>query len=93
MFNHEFHNKLEYFPYGIYAVPEISLVGATELVYIGQAVITLGGNLEYFVDSAFNYPTLAEAYKGAALNAWNKMTPYKASSNKVVPLIQENNPA
>lgn len=134
MFKHSYRNKLEYFPYGIYAVPEISMVGATEkdlkaknipyetgtarfrevargqilglrkgilkmlfavddhrllgvhiigegateLIHIGQAVITLGGTLEYFVDSAFNYPTLAEAYKVAALDAWNKLIPYES---------------
>lgn len=119
----------EYFPYGIYAVPEISTVGmteenvrergiayecgvarfretsrghimglnsgmlkmifslktrrllgchivgegATELVHIGQAVLNLKGTLEYFVENTFNYPTLAEAYKIAALDAWNRM--------------------
>ena len=119
----------EFFPYGIYSVPEISTVGeteeavrergeayecgvarfretarghimgvtggfmklifsletrrllgahivgegATELVHIGQAVINLGGTLEYFVENTFNYPTLAEAYKIAALDAWNRM--------------------
>jgi NAD(P) transhydrogenase len=118
-----------YFPYGIYAVPEISTVGlteeevqaqkipyetgvarfretarghimglesgflklifardtrrllgvhilgegATELVHIGQAVLNLGGTLDYFVDNTFNYPTLAEAYKVAALDAWNRL--------------------
>ncbi|MFN3130943.1 Si-specific NAD(P)(+) transhydrogenase [Roseibium sp.] len=121
----------EYFPYGIYAVPEISTVGmteeeikergipyecgiarfretsrgqimgldtgmlkmifslktrrllgchivgegATELVHIGQAVLNLKGTLEYFVENTFNYPTLAEAYKIAALDAWNRMGP------------------
>ncbi|WP_417694104.1 Si-specific NAD(P)(+) transhydrogenase [Roseibium sp.] len=121
----------EYFPYGIYAVPEISTVGmteeevkqrgipyecgiarfretsrghimgldsgmlkmifslktrrllgchivgegATELVHIGQAVLNLRGTLEYFVENTFNYPTLAEAYKIAALDAWNRMPP------------------
>ncbi len=141
MFNHTFSNKLEFFPYGIYAVPEISMVGATEkelkeqgipyesgiarfqelargqilgltdgllkmlfaiedrrllgvhivgegateLIHVGQAVITLGGKLEYFIDSAFNYPTLAEAYKVAALNAWNKFIPYdEMCSSEVV---------
>ncbi len=134
MFKYDYRNNLEYFPYGIYAVPEISMVGATEkelkekcipyesgiaryrelargqilgltdgllkllfaiddqrllgvhivgegateLIHVGQAVITLGGTLDYFIDSAFNYPTLAEAYKVAALNALNKMAPYKA---------------
>ncbi len=124
----------EYFPYGIYAVPEISTVGlteeqarakglayevgiarfretsrghimglqsgmmkmlfrlddrkllgvhilgegATELIHIGQAVLNLGGTLDYFVENAFNYPTLAEAYKIAALDAFNRM-PRKAA--------------
>ncbi len=119
----------EYFPYGIYAVPEISTVGlteegarqkgipfevgiarfretsrghimglqsgmmkmlfsladrrllgvhilgegATELIHIGQAVMNLGGGLDYFVENTFNYPTLAEAYKIAALDAFNRM--------------------
>jgi NAD(P) transhydrogenase len=119
----------EFFPYGIYAVPEISTVGmseeevrkrglayecgiarfretsrghimglstgmmkmifslddrrllgvhivgegATELVHIGQAVLNLGGTLDYFIENTFNYPTLAEAYKIAALDAWNRM--------------------
>ncbi len=119
----------EFFPYGIYSVPEISTVGlseeevckraipyecgiarfretsrghimgisagmmkmifsledrrllgvhivgegATELVHIGQAVLNLGGTLDYFIENTFNYPTLAEAYKIAALDAWNRM--------------------
>jgi NAD(P) transhydrogenase len=118
-----------YFPYGIYAVPEISTVGmseqevrdkkinyecgiarmretsrghimgldqgmmkmifsiktrrllgvhilgegATELIHIGQAVLNLKGTIEYFIENTFNYPTLAEAYKIAALDAWNRM--------------------
>ncbi|HZZ87879.1 MAG TPA: Si-specific NAD(P)(+) transhydrogenase [Caulobacteraceae bacterium] len=119
----------EFFPYGIYSVPEISTVGmteeevrekaipyecgvarfretsrghimglsagfmkmifaletrrllgvhivgegATELIHIGQAVVNLQGTLDYFVENTFNYPTLAEAYKIAALDAWNRM--------------------
>ncbi|MDB5506945.1 MAG: Si-specific transhydrogenase [Devosia sp.] len=119
----------KYFPYGIYAVPEISTIGlteqqvrdkgiayecgiarfretsrghimglesgmmkmifalsdgkllgvhiigegATELIHIGQAVLNLGGTLSYFVENTFNYPTLAEAYKIAALDAFNRM--------------------
>ncbi len=119
----------QYFPYGIYAVPEISTVGmseeevrergipcecgiarfretsrghimglnagmmkmifsiktrrllgvhiigegATELIHIGQAVLNLHGTIDYFIENAFNYPTLAEAYKIAALDAWNRM--------------------
>ncbi|WP_062210473.1 Si-specific NAD(P)(+) transhydrogenase [Aureimonas sp. AU12] len=118
----------EFFPYGIYSVPEISTVGmseedvrkrgipyecgiarfretsrghimglqtgmmkmifskktrrllgvhivgegATELVHIGQAVLNLKGTIDYFMDNTFNYPTLAEAYKIAALDAWNR---------------------
>lgn len=47
--------------------------GATELIHIGQAALVLGGTLEYFIENVFNYPTLAEAYKVAALDAWNRM--------------------
>ena len=47
--------------------------GATELIHIGQAVLELGGGLDYFLDKVFNYPTLAECYKVAALNANNKL--------------------
>jgi NAD(P) transhydrogenase len=121
----------DYFPYGIYAVPEISTVGmsehevqergipyecgvarfretsrghimglehgmmkmifslktrrllgvhivgegATELIHIGQAVLNLKGTLDYFIENTFNYPTLAGAYKIAALDAWNRMVP------------------
>ena len=130
---HAFNAKMPpapaYFPYGIYAVPEISTVGlseqdvrergipfecgiarfretsrghimglqsgmmkmlfalddrrllgvhilgegATELIHIGQAVLNLHGGLDYFVEATFNYPTLAEAYKIAALDAFNRM--------------------
>jgi NAD(P) transhydrogenase len=123
------HSIPELFPYGIYAIPEISMVGktedqltkagipyeagiaqykelargqllgdtegmlkllihqenlqilgvhvigtwATELIHIGQAVMALQGTVEYFINSVFNYPTLAEAYKVAALNGINKL--------------------
>ena len=46
---------------------------ATELVHIGQAVMALGGTLDYFVENVFNYPTLAECYKVAALDGVNKL--------------------
>ncbi len=128
-FGHSCTGKMDIFPYGIYSVPEISMVGlseqdckakgmaydvgiasfreiargqimglregklkiifsledkrilgihivgegATELVHIGQAVMTLGGTLDYFIDAVFNYPTLAEAYKIAALDGWNRI--------------------
>ncbi|MCH7734758.1 MAG: Si-specific NAD(P)(+) transhydrogenase [Chloroflexi bacterium] len=117
-------------PYGIYAVPEISMVGltaeqlesdgvpfvtgiaryaetarghilgdryghlrlyvhsenrsilgvhiigenATELIHIGQTVMSLNGTLDYLVNTVFNYPTLAECYKTAALDAFNRLT-------------------
>ncbi|MEP6496126.1 MAG: Si-specific NAD(P)(+) transhydrogenase [bacterium] len=48
--------------------------GATELIHIGQAVLGLGGGLDYFLSTVFNYPTLAECYKVAALNAANKLS-------------------
>lgn len=51
----------------------ISGEGATELIHIGQAVLNLKGTLDYFIENTFNYPTLAEAYKIAALDAWNRM--------------------
>jgi NAD(P) transhydrogenase len=47
---------------------------ATELVHIGQAVMGCGGTVDYLVDTVFNFPTLSEAYKVAALNAVNKIT-------------------
>ena len=47
--------------------------GATELIHIGQAVMALGGTVDYLVDTVFNYPTLAESYKVAALDAANKL--------------------
>ncbi len=46
---------------------------AAEIVHIGQAVIALGATIEYFRDTVFNYPTLAEAYKVAALDGLNKL--------------------
>jgi NAD(P) transhydrogenase len=129
------HKAPEFFPYGIYSVPEISTIGmneeqarergvpyecgvarfretsrghimgissgfmkmlfaletrrllgvhivgegATELIHIGQAVLNLEGTLDYFVENTFNYPTLAEAYKIAALDAWNRMPKQQAS--------------
>jgi NAD(P) transhydrogenase len=47
--------------------------GATELVHIGQSVMGIGGTVDYLVDTVFNYPTLAESYKVAALDAMNKL--------------------
>ena len=47
--------------------------GAAELLHIGQAVLTLKGTIEYFVNTVFNYPTLAECYKAAAFNGLNRL--------------------
>jgi NAD(P) transhydrogenase len=68
---------------GVHVIGE----GASELVHIGQAVLNLGGTVEYFVENSFNYPTLAEGYKIAALDLWNRLqsTPIaepKSSSDK-----------
>ena len=46
---------------------------ATELVHIGQAVMGCGGTVDYLVDTVFNFPTLSEAYKVAALDVSNKL--------------------
>jgi NAD(P) transhydrogenase len=54
---------------GVHALGE----SATEMIHIGQAVLALGGTVEYFRDTVFNYPTFAEAYKVAALNGLNKL--------------------
>jgi NAD(P) transhydrogenase len=54
---------------GVHVIGE----GATEIVHIGQSVMALGGTIEYFRDTVFNYPTFAEAYKVAALDGLNKL--------------------
>jgi len=47
--------------------------GASELIHIGQAVMAFGGTVDYFINTVFNYPTLAECYKTAAFDAANRM--------------------
>ena len=130
MFGVKANSMADHFPFGIYAIPEVSMVGApehvltekrtpyetgvaryreiarghilgdeiglvkllfhredrrllgahaigtgaTELIHIGQAVLGLNGGLDYFLTTVFNYPTLAECYKVAALNALNKLS-------------------
>jgi NAD(P) transhydrogenase len=53
----------------------VHIIGAeaAELVHIGQAVLALGGKVDYFVDTVFNYPTLAECYKTAAFDGINRL--------------------
>lgn len=64
LFHRESHQIL-----GVHIIGE----NATELIHIGQAVIALKGGLEYLKDAVFNYPTLAECYKVAALDGYNKL--------------------
>jgi NAD(P) transhydrogenase len=65
MLFHREHRRL----LGVHAIG----TGATELIHIGQAVLGLGAGLDYFLNTVFNYPTLAECYKVAALDAANKL--------------------
>ncbi|MGA2807337.1 MAG: NAD(P)(+) transhydrogenase (Si-specific) [Terracidiphilus sp.] len=51
---------------------------ASELVHIGQAVMILGGTVDYFIDTVFNYPTLAECYKVAAFNGLGRLHRYQS---------------
>ncbi len=60
---------------GVHIVGE----GASELVHIGQAVMALGGTVEYFIDTVFNYPTLAECYKVAAFNGLGRLNRYQSA--------------
>ena len=64
IFHRETHELL-----GVHIIGE----GAAELVHIGQAVLILKGTVDYFVETVFNYPTLAECYKQAAFNGINKL--------------------
>jgi NAD(P) transhydrogenase len=55
---------------GVHVIGE----AATEIIHIGQAVMALGGTIDYFRDTVFNYPTMAECYKVAALDGLNKLS-------------------
>ena len=55
--------------FGVHIIGE----GASEILHIGQAVLILKGTIDYFVNTVFNYPTLAECYKAAAFNGLNKL--------------------
>jgi NAD(P) transhydrogenase len=54
---------------GIHIIGE----GASELIHIGQAVLSFGGTIDYFINTVFNYPTLAECYKVAAFDGINRL--------------------
>jgi NAD(P) transhydrogenase len=62
---------------GVHVIGE----AATEIIHIGQAVMSFGGTLDYFRDTVFNYPTMAEAFKVAALDGLNKLTAYDQSES------------
>ena len=47
--------------------------GTSELIHIGQAVLSFGGKIDYFIDTVFNYPPLAECYKVAAFDGVNRL--------------------
>jgi NAD(P) transhydrogenase len=64
LFNRHTHELL-----GVHTIGE----GATELIHIGQAVMAYHGKIDYFIDTVFNYPTLAECYKVAALDGINRL--------------------
>lgn len=64
LFHAESHRLL-----GVHAIG----TGATELIHIGQTVMAAGMSIDYFVDTVFNYPTLAECYKVAALDGLNRV--------------------
>jgi len=66
LFHRENHRLL-----GIHIIGE----GASELVHIGQAVLSFGGPIDYFINTVFNYPTLAECYKTAAFDGINRLNP------------------
>ena len=67
-----FHRETK-FLLGVHIIGE----GASELLHIGQAVLILGGTVDYFVNTVFNYPTLAECYKAAAFNGLNKLMKFE----------------
>ena len=55
--------------YGVHIIGE----RAADMIHIGQAVISFGGTIDYFIDTVFNFPTMSEAYKVAALNGLNSI--------------------
>ncbi len=64
---------------GVHVIGE----SATEIVHIGQAVMALGGTIDYFRDTVFNYPTMAECYKVAALDGLNKLSLWAEAESDV----------
>lgn len=60
---------------------------ASELLHIGQAVMSFNGSISYFVDTVFNYPTLAEAYKIAAMNGLKRVGAHDHAAGEPLPVI------
>jgi NAD(P) transhydrogenase len=58
---------------GVHVIGE----GASELVHVGQTVMNFGGTIDYFIENVFNYPTLAECYKVAALSGVNRLAAWE----------------
>ena len=58
--------------------------GASELVHIGQAVMSHNGSIDYFINSVFNFPTLAECYKTAAFDGLNRL-----GHSPIIPEVNE----
>jgi NAD(P) transhydrogenase len=56
--------------FGVHIIGE----GASELIHIGQAVLSFGGTIDYFTQTVFNYPTLAETYRLAAQNGLSQLS-------------------
>jgi NAD(P) transhydrogenase len=74
---------------GVHVIGE----SATEIVHIGQAVMALDGTIDYFRDAVFNYPTMAECYKVAALDGLNKLSLWaeaERASATVMPSLDED---
>jgi NAD(P) transhydrogenase len=67
--------------------------GASELVHIGQAVLTFGGTIDYFLENVFNYPTLAECYQVAALAVVNRLTRPRARLDRSPGAPDDHEPA
>lgn len=67
--------------FGIHCIGE----AATEIIHIGQAVLSFGGTIDYFCNTVFNHPTIAEAYKVAALDGLNRLClPWPQSEDKTL---------
>jgi NAD(P) transhydrogenase len=65
--------------------------GASELIHIGQAVLAFAGKVDYFINTVFNYPTLAECYKTAAFDGVNRMgLPVHATEQPAYPVNPAN---